>query len=90
MDNASPDIIDRLTQILGADGIITDADERDYYSQDVYKRADHVTSAVLRPANIEDLSEAVGAATAAGSSETVRRRTARCRWPSLAGSPSSR
>ncbi len=66
MDNAAPDIIERLTRVLGNEGLITDPEERDYYSQDVFSSAEYVTSAVLRPANIEELSEAVRIATEAG------------------------
>ncbi|MCH8863458.1 MAG: FAD-binding oxidoreductase, partial [Proteobacteria bacterium] len=66
MDNAAPDIIERLTLVLGNEGLVTDPDERDYYSQDVFSSAEYVTKAVLRPANIEELSEAVRIATEAG------------------------
>lgn len=57
---------DRLTQILGPDHLILDEDERVFYSQDVSRRGDHVTEAVIRPGDKEELAAAVKVATEAG------------------------
>ncbi|MCF6274807.1 MAG: FAD-binding oxidoreductase [Robiginitomaculum sp.] len=55
--------IQQLVSILGAEHVVTDADERAYFSQDVYSRADFTSSAVLRPANIDELASVVKLAT---------------------------
>ncbi|MCF6219987.1 MAG: FAD-binding oxidoreductase [Robiginitomaculum sp.] len=53
----------KLVNVLGAKNVITDADECAYFSQDVYSRAEFTSSAVLRPANINELAAAVKLAT---------------------------
>ncbi|WP_210414073.1 FAD-binding oxidoreductase [Luteithermobacter gelatinilyticus] len=65
MDHDFSILREKLTNILGGDNLITDARECAYYSQDVYSEAPYVTKAVLRPANIGELSAAVRAVTAA-------------------------
>ncbi len=57
---------DRLIQILGPDNLLLDEADRRFYSQDVSKRADFVTNAVIRPGDKEELAAAVKAAVEAG------------------------
>lgn len=57
---------EQLISILGKENVVTDPDDCLYYSQDVYSSASHVTKAVLRPDNMDELAAAVKAATSAG------------------------
>ncbi len=50
---------DRLIQILGADNLLMSSADRAFYSQDVSKRAEFVTNAVIRPGNTEELAAAI-------------------------------
>ncbi len=59
-------LISIFGQILGSENFITDPNECIYYSQDVYSAASHVTLGIIRPGNIDELSEAVKVAIAAG------------------------
>lgn len=59
-------IKDRLTQILGAENLLLDEADLAFYSQDVSKRADFVTQAVMRPGDKEELAAAVKASVEAG------------------------
>lgn len=54
-----------LGQILASEDILTDADERAYYSEDVFTRAD-AAALVIRPRSVEQLAAGVGAVCAAG------------------------
>lgn len=63
MDKA---IKQQFINILGSKHVITDKRECAYFSQDVYSRAKFTSSAVLRPANIDELSKAVKLATENG------------------------
>ncbi len=62
---ANDRLIDTLKGILGADAIITDAEERRYYSTDVYSEG-ATCAAVIQPKTAELLAKAVGASTRAG------------------------
>ena len=55
----------KLENIVGAENVITDQAEREFYSQDIYKRGELV-SLVIRPGMIDELSAGVAAATQAG------------------------
>lgn len=59
------EILSRLAAAVGADGLITDPAECDYYAQDVYSKGPPPL-AVVRPADKEALARAVGEATAQG------------------------
>ena len=63
-DARSP-LADALRQILGNDNVLTDADNRRFYSSDVYREA-APAEIVIRPGGTEDLQRAVKAATLAG------------------------
>jgi len=56
----------QLVGILGAEHVVTNEEECAYFSQDVYSRAQFTSRAVLRPANIDELSKAVKLATENG------------------------
>ena len=58
-------LIDTLTGIVGADAVITDAEERRFYSTDVYSEGAHC-AAVIRPKDAQTLAKAVSASTRAG------------------------
>jgi FAD/FMN-containing dehydrogenase len=55
-----------LRDLLGADNVIVDAEERAYYSTDVYRRADFDAAVVVRPRSVEALAAAVALCTGAG------------------------
>lgn len=57
--------IAELTRILGAQNVITDRREREFYSQDVY-RAGELPAAVIRPADTDQLSAALRALAPSG------------------------
>ncbi|MCG8507000.1 MAG: FAD-binding oxidoreductase, partial [Sphingomonadales bacterium] len=59
------DIIARLQSILGPENVITDDVERRYFAEDVYT-AGTPPLAVLRPGTVDELAQAVAAATEAG------------------------
>ncbi len=59
------DLISGLTGILGADGVITDRAEREFYSADVYS-AGVTCAAVIRPRDTESLSRAAALVTQSG------------------------
>ncbi len=65
----SAETIDQLRvkreTIVGAENVITDQAEREFYSQDIYKRGELV-SLVIRPGTVDELSAGVAAATQAG------------------------
>ncbi len=58
-------LIDTLTALLGAENVITDEQERAYFSQDVYHQGPTVL-AVIQPDTKEKLAKAVAAITGAG------------------------
>lgn len=66
MTELTTELRERLSQCLGSDGVVTDRDELNYFSQDVFSSADHQTCAVLVPKTVEALAGAVAAATDAG------------------------
>ena len=59
------EILSKLHAAVGADGLITDPAECDYYAQDIYSKGPEPL-AVLRPADKEELARAVGIATVQG------------------------
>jgi FAD/FMN-containing dehydrogenase len=67
-------VIAELRGLLGAQHVVTDAGEREFYSQDVY-RAGQLPAAVIRPASSEELAAALKTGRAGG----PRRRAARRR-----------
>ncbi len=61
----------QLTEILGAEHVLTGDEDRAFYSQDIYS-AGQPAAVVIRPAGREELARAVAAATAAGYSVIPR------------------
>lgn len=59
------EVLQRLSAVLGSDGLITDPAECDYYAQDVYSKGPEPL-AVVRPAGKQELAQAVRLATGAG------------------------
>ena len=64
-DVTSHPMIARLVQAVGVDNVLTSADDRAFYSHDVYRQM-ATPLAVVRPGNIEELARVVGMATAEG------------------------
>ena len=58
-------ILPSLTQILGAENVITDVTERAFYAHDVF-RAGELPAAIVRPGTVEDLQKIVRQAHATG------------------------
>lgn len=58
-------IIEAAKSIVGADNVIEDPIEREYFSQDYYRKADPV-EAVIRPQTVESLSAVVASLSNAG------------------------
>jgi FAD/FMN-containing dehydrogenase len=58
-------LVDELKAILGADAVITNAQDRAYYSADVYA-AGSTCAAAIRPKDVPSLSKAIAATTKAG------------------------
>jgi FAD/FMN-containing dehydrogenase len=56
----------KLEALLGAEHVVTDPLEREYFSQDVYAQSDFTAQAVIAPDNLEQLSAAVRMVTQAG------------------------
>jgi FAD/FMN-containing dehydrogenase len=68
MDQMMPTLISsalvtELEALLGAAHVLTAADERDFYSTDVYRHADADAALVLSPGSLEELSAAVALCT---------------------------
>lgn len=63
----NPDSIqDQLINILGSDNVLLDDDSRQHYSTDLSFLPHKIAAAVIRPASVEHLSQAVAAASQAG------------------------
>lgn len=58
-------MIARLVQAVGADQVLTSADDRVFYSHDVYRQI-ATPIAVVRPGSVDELARVVGMATAEG------------------------
>jgi FAD/FMN-containing dehydrogenase len=59
-------LLERLTQIVGADAISTDLSNRRLHSQDIWSESQETVDLVVRPAGLHDLVEVLAAAHAAG------------------------
>ncbi len=59
------DVLDTVRNIVGSDNVIEDLVEREYFSQDYYKKAEPV-AAVIRPESVESLASAVNCLSEAG------------------------
>ena len=58
-------LADELVSILGADNVLTDESDREFYSSDVYQKG-AICAVAITPTDAESLSKAIGAATRAG------------------------
>lgn len=63
--NRNDRMIETLIDILGKDAVVTDAEERRFYSGDVYIEGEHCAAAI-KPNDRDSLARAVAAATKAG------------------------
>jgi FAD/FMN-containing dehydrogenase len=54
-------LIENLARIAGAEDVLTDEQSRIFYSTDVFRRADVLAAAVVRPASVAELQEVVRA-----------------------------
>jgi FAD/FMN-containing dehydrogenase len=68
----NPDLHRELVDILGAEYVLTDGEDRSFYSQDIYRSADHTVAVVVRPGTAAEVSKVVAAATSAGFSIIAR------------------
>lgn len=64
-DVSSHPLIARLVQAVGVDNVLTSADDRAFYSHDVYRQM-ATPLAVVRPGSIDELARVVGMATSEG------------------------
>jgi len=69
---ANPDLHRELVDILGAEYVLTDDEDREFYSQDIYRSADDPVAVVVQPASADEVSKVVAAATGAGFSVIAR------------------
>ena len=58
-------VFDTVRGIVGPENLVEDLSEREYFSQDYYKKAEPV-AAVIKPASVESLASAVAQLTSAG------------------------
>ncbi len=65
-------LIDALTQLLGADGVLSDGASRDFYANDIFWQPGVRPLAIIRPASAEDAAGAIRLITAAGVAVTPR------------------
>ncbi|NNM01536.1 MAG: FAD-binding oxidoreductase [Gammaproteobacteria bacterium] len=70
--SAAANLIDQLRASCGADNVLTDDADREFYSTDLSYRPNEVATAVIRPRSTEALAEAVAATTSAGYSILAR------------------
>ncbi len=59
-------IVGELRDLLGAEHVITDQAEREFFSTDIFYKADDVAEFVVAPGTKEECAKAVGIATGAG------------------------
>jgi FAD/FMN-containing dehydrogenase len=64
-DVSSHPMIARLVQAVGAENVLTSADDRAFYSHDVYRQM-ATPIAVVRPGSVEEMARVIGMATSEG------------------------
>ena len=64
-------LIATLRGIVGAEHVLTDQDDRSFYSMDVYRQLE-IALCVVRPGSVEELSKVVAATTATGTAVVPR------------------
>ncbi len=69
---ANPDLHGELVSILGAEHVLTGDEDREFYSQDIYRTSDEIVAVVVRPGTVDEVARVVAAATSAGLSVIAR------------------
>jgi FAD/FMN-containing dehydrogenase len=72
IQQSHPELHRALLEIVGADHVLTDDEDREFYSQDIYRTADDIAAVVVRPGDPEEVARATAAATTAGFSVIAR------------------
>jgi D-lactate dehydrogenase (cytochrome) len=72
MSTSSESLVNQLQSILGAEHVSADLPTREFYSRDLSFRPYETAAVVVRPGNVDGLSAAVAAATAAGHAVVAR------------------
>jgi glycolate oxidase len=65
-------LAEQLTQIVGSQNVLQDDESRLFYSTDVYRQADVLAVAVVRPGSVDELQQLVRACAAASAPMVVR------------------
>lgn len=68
----NPQLLETLAAVVGDAHLLTDADSRTFYSTDVFRQADVLAAAVVRPGSVAELHEAVRACVRHGAPMVVR------------------
>jgi len=63
---SNPDLHQELVEILGLENVLTGDEDREFYSQDIYRTADDTVSVVVCPGTVDEVSNLVAASTKAG------------------------
>ena len=61
-----PELVQSLASIVGAENVLTGDEDREFYSQDIYRTADHFAAVVVRPGDPDEVARVTAAATSAG------------------------
>ena len=72
IQQSQPELHSALVAIVGTEHVLTGDEDRAFYSQDIYRAADHPVSVVVRPGTADEVSKVVAAATSAGFSVIAR------------------
>lgn len=72
IQRSHPDLFAELVEIVGDDFVLTGDEDREFYSQDIYRTANHITAVVARPGSPDEVARATAAATGAGFSVIAR------------------
>jgi FAD/FMN-containing dehydrogenase len=72
VESATGAAIQQIQQILGIENVLLDEQSREFYSTDLSFRPREVAALVARPANADELADAVGVATRAGMAIVAR------------------
>ncbi len=72
IQQSRPELHQQLVDILGAEHVLTGDEDREFFSQDIYRTADDRVSVVVRPGTVDEVSKVISAATGAGFSVIAR------------------
>lgn len=70
--HTNPDLYRELVAIVGGEHVLTDDEDRAFYSQDIYSAAAEPAAVVVRPGSAEEVARATAAVTMAGFSALAR------------------